>query len=323
MNKLKDMEIKRRTKDDLDNQIRQKLRRLNEDQLKNKEYDHILLAHCDHLSDLEAQKQMQMKQKVLKEKDNRDKQLKDEKVRKRIEVVKEKKYDRELVKHLLEEMDKEKQVTLKKKVDEKEALQKTLKDNELNKIKQLEALRKEREEDIRATEEYTKILDKQENDRKEYFKNIERCSNSFMSKMVGTVLKEMDDKNKDEEDRMKNYLNDKEKRAQEEDERKKQQSHENKKAMKNYLDMQVDEKKQMNDFEKTLNAEQARIWKIDTQRFTEQEKDINSQIRFGNVLNADFLKSQKEMKNAKKPAKMTDAEYALNRNVLEKAKITA
>jgi len=79
----------------------------------------------------------------------------------------------------------------------------------------------------------------------------------------------------------------------------------------------------MNDFEKTLNAEQARIWKIDTQRFTEQEKDINSQIRFGNVLNADFLKSQKEMKNAKKPAKMTDAEYALNRNVLEKAKITA
>lgn len=221
MNKLKDMEIKRRTKDDLDNQIRQKLRRLNEEQLKNKEYDHILLAHCDHLSELEQQKQLQMKQKVLKEKENRDKQLRDEKIRKRVEVVKEKKYDRELVKHLLTEMEKEKQIMLQKKAEEREALQKTLKDNELNKVKQLEALKREREEDIRATEEYTKILDKQENDRKEYFKNIERCANSFMSQAVGTVLKEMDDKNKDEEERMKNYLNEKERRAQDDDEKKK------------------------------------------------------------------------------------------------------
>lgn len=92
--------------------------------------------------------------------------------------------------------------------------------------------------------------------------------------------------------------------------------------MKNYLDMQVDEKKKMSEFEKTLNAEQARIWKIDTQKFSEQEKDINEQIRYGNVLNAQFLKNQKEMKKSKNPAKMTDAEYALNRNVLDKMKNT-
>jgi len=69
LNKLKDMEIKKRTKDDLDNQIRQKLRRLNEEQLKNQEYDHILLAHCDHLNDLEKQRQAEVKAKVLKEKE--------------------------------------------------------------------------------------------------------------------------------------------------------------------------------------------------------------------------------------------------------------
>jgi len=320
LNKLKDMEIKRRTKDDLDNQIRQKLTRLNEDQLKNKEYDQILLAHCDHLSDLEQQKQLQMKQKVLKEKENRDKQLRDEKIRKRVDIVKEKKGDKELVKHLLTEMEKEKQIMLQKKADERDALQKTLKDNELNKVKQLEALKREREDDIRCTDEYTKILDKQENDRKEYFKNIERCANSFMSQAVGTVLKEMDDKNKDEEERMKNYLNDKERRAQEDDEKRKYQIHEGKRAMKSYLDMQVEDKKKMGEFEKTLNAEQARIWKIDTQKFSEQEKDINEQIRYGNVLNAHFLKSQKEMKKSKNPTKMSDAEYALNRNVLDKMK---
>lgn len=53
---------------------------------------------------------------------------------------------------------------------------------------------------------------------------------------------------------------------------------ENKKSMKNFLDMQVEEKKRMTEFEKTLNSEQARIWKIDTQKFYEQEKDINDKV---------------------------------------------
>ena len=109
-------------------------------------------------------------------------------------------------------MEKEKQAMIKKKVEEKEALQKTLKDNELNKIKLIEQLKKERDEDVRCTQEYAKILEKQENERKEYFNRIERNSNNFMSGMVKTVLKDMDVKNKDEEDRMKKYLSDKERR---------------------------------------------------------------------------------------------------------------
>jgi hypothetical protein len=42
--------------------------------------------------------------------------------------------------------------------------------------------------------------------------------------------------------------------------------------------MQVDEKRKMQAFEKTLDAEQARIWKTDTQRFYEQEKEINDKV---------------------------------------------
>ena len=109
-------------------------------------------------------------------------------------------------------MEKEKQITIKKKVEEKDALQKTLKDNELNKVKLIEQLKKERDEDVRCTKEYAKILEKQENERNEYFNRIERNSNNFMSKMVETVIKEMDGKNKDEEERMRKYLSDKERR---------------------------------------------------------------------------------------------------------------
>lgn len=100
---------------------------------------------------------------------------------------------------------------LKKKVEEKDALQKTLKDNSLNKVKMIEQLKREREEDVRCTQEYAKILEKQENDRKEYFARIERNSTAFMGGAVQNVLRNMENKNKQEEERMNNYLSEKEK----------------------------------------------------------------------------------------------------------------
>ena len=49
--------------------------------------------------------------------------------------------------------------------------------------------------------------------------------------------------------------------------------------MKAYLDMQVEEKKRLAEFEKTMNSEQARVWKIDTDQYKQQEKEINEKVR--------------------------------------------
>jgi hypothetical protein len=48
--------------------------------------------------------------------------------------------------------------------------------------------------------------------------------------------------------------------------------------MRNFLDMQVDEKKKITEFDKTVNAEQARIWNTDAIRYFEQEKEINEKV---------------------------------------------
>lgn len=50
--------------------------------------------------------------------------------------------------------------------------------------------------------------------------------------------------------------------------------------MRQFLDMQVVEKTKMKEFEKTLDKEQANIWKIDTRRFYDQEKEINDKVAF-------------------------------------------
>ncbi len=101
-----------------------------------------------------------------------------------------------------------------------------------------------------------------------------------------------------------------------------------KKLMKEYLDMQVDEKRRTNQFEKSLDNEQARIWKIDSHKFYEQEKEvthryfylINLQIRSLNNIKSQFLKSQIDSKHSKKSTKMSDIEFVYNQGLLKKIK---
>jgi hypothetical protein len=48
--------------------------------------------------------------------------------------------------------------------------------------------------------------------------------------------------------------------------------------MKQFLDIQVDEKRKMNEFEKAMDNDQARIWKKDTENYYQQEKEINEKV---------------------------------------------
>lgn len=99
--KMKDQEIKRRVKDDLDNQVKQKMARINEERLKSKEYDKIAINHVEILNRIEQDRLRDIKESMLKEKENRDSQRLDEKKRRRLEDLKSKKYDQELCKENL------------------------------------------------------------------------------------------------------------------------------------------------------------------------------------------------------------------------------
>lgn len=138
--KLKDHEIKRRTKEDLDNQIKQKLLRLDQERKKNSEYHDILVKHIDHMNLLEEQKQARIRAKILKEKENRDKQMWDQNYRKKVEKIKLRKYENQLLSYIGQEIQNDKDNYVKKKIEAKEQLKKTLEENEMNKI-QKEKLR--------------------------------------------------------------------------------------------------------------------------------------------------------------------------------------
>ena len=84
--------------------------------------------------------------------------------------------------------------------------------------------------------------------------------------------------------------------------------------------MQVAEKKKDAEFEKLLDDEQARIWKIDVKKYNDDEKKIEQTIRAMNKRNLDMVMEQVKARKNKNKNKMNSTEYAMNRETLEKAK---
>ena len=74
------------------------------------------------------------------------------------------------------------------------------------------------------------------------------------------------------------------------------------------------------EFEKALDDEQARIWKLDCQKYNEDERRINKIIKEMNKRNLDSIMEQMKKRKEKKNESMSMAEYAMNRDTLEKVK---
>ena len=318
--KEKDNEMKRRTKEDLDNQVKQKLKREYEEELKEKEGDKIYQEHLRHIDELEREKQEAIKKQILREKKNRDAQIKDEYMRKRIDFLKQRKFERNLIKNIQEEMEKEKQAAIQKKIKENEALKKVMKENEINKEKQRELLQKKKEEDIESYKEMEKSELKKDLERKRYFDNIRRIANKYDEKEVNKLINQIKQEEKDEDEKVYKLMLEKIKLEDEKEKQAKIKRQQDKIAMKKFLDMQIEEKKKEMELEKAVDDEQARIWNMDSKKFRDDEKRINKIIKEMNRRNLDILKDQMKKKKENKKLSMSYNEYAMNRETLEKAK---
>ena len=311
-------EMRMRTRANLNNQIKEKMKKEVEEKLKAKEFDELMDKHYAHLDELEKEKQKLIKARAMKEKELRDKQIKESAINKRINQLKDKLYEKELIKHTLEEIktaeDKEKQ----KKLLEKEMLAKTLKDNELHKKLEKEKLKKEREEDIKMMQDEIASSIKRDNERKAYFNRIERSGNVFAQNAIENILKKREEKVKEDEKKIDKYLAEKELLAQKEEKDLLLNKRKNQKMIRDFYDKQVKEKKERELHEKNIDKIQAEIWKRDTDTFFEKEKETKKIIR-------DFEKNNikeldKQVKMGKYDVdKMNQFEKEYNYDLLQKA----
>ena len=315
--KMKNWEVKMRTRADLTAQIKEKIKKEYEKELKNKEYDKLVEKHIKNLDAIELEKQKVIKQKAMKEKELRDKQKRESYVNKRIETLKDKLYEKELIRHNKEENRKAIEKEQLRKKQEHDNLIQTIKDNELHKKILKEEKEKEKEEDIKMMQD--SIADEMRQDiiRKKYFERIERQGNTFNQNALETVLKKKNEKMLENEKKMQKYLDDKEKMMQNEEYMMMTQKKNNQKMLRDFYAKQMLEKKQREDYEKQIDKIQADIWKNEYQKYLEHEKETNKLIKDYELQNVKMLDNQVKM-GKYDVDRMTNVEKAMNRELLEK-----
>lgn len=138
-----------------------------------------------------------------------------------------------------------------------------------------------------------------------------------MNRMADTVIKNMDEKARDEEEKVRRYEMEKEMRERAEDERRFNKIKTEQQRMRDFLAKQMEEKQHRERMEKALNDEQATMWKADYSNYSEEERRLMEKINKINKDNAEFLKKQMEDKHSKQKAKMNKQEFLLNKPLLK------
>ena len=319
LEKMKDQELKRRNKADLDFQMKEKLNKEYENKLKEKEYDEMTRKHQKELDEIDKKKENDLKNQLLKEKESRDEQIRLNNIKKRIEILKEKKFEKSLLNSIKEGIEKEKNELIEKKKKQRNELIKSVEENNLKIIRKKEKEKKDKEEAYKMAEESIKMTMKEDNKRQKYYDMIRSYGNKLSNKS-NELIERMRKEQEEEDKRILKYINEKNRLEIEKEKKEELKKKKDKNELKRYLDLQIEEKKKENEFLKLLDYEQARIWAIDCKKYNEDEKAIQKKIREMNKRNISSLMEQINKKKNKKNDRMNDTEYAMNRKILEEAK---
>ena len=322
--KMRENEIKKRTKEELDNQIKLKLIKEHEENVKEKEFNDLLNEKMKKMDEIDKIKQEKMKNQLIREKESRDKLLKEIYTRRKIEYLKEKKLDNEIINNVKKKLEKELTDRYLKKKKANEAMKKAIREMELKKIKRKELIKREKEDEMTYLKEQQKTEDKQEKERQKMFDKIIFNANKFIIKNAEETVEKNKQEQKKEEEKIIYYIEEKRRAMEEQDRKEKMRKQEQKMELKKFLDMQVEEKKREQIFLKNLDIEQARIWNIDRQKYDEDEKIIDNKLKNIKKKNLEFIMKQIKENSAKKLIRnnsdMTNDEYEMNKELLEKAK---
>ena len=320
--KIRSAQQKKRTKYDLDEQVKEKIKKEYEDELKEKEYDKIFKEHQKELDKIEKEKAQKIKEQYIRERESRKAQLKDNYIRKRIDELKERKFDKKFVRTILTEMENERKQQAEEKRRRNLELNKALEENEKNR-KNLKIIQdKQKVEDLQFLEEQKKMDIRLEQQREYLLNQIKTRFNNASNPQAEEKVKEAEKAQQEEDKKIIFYMNEKCRIADEKELKEKIRRQKEKKELKKYYDMQVEEKKKDEEFEKVIDGEQARIWKKDCEKYNEDEKRIAKIIWDKNVRNLNTIKDQIKDKKKKKKnnMNMTPIEFSMNREKLMKVK---
>ena len=201
-------------------------------------------------------------------------------------------------------------------------LNKALEENEKNR-KNLKIIQdKQKVEDLQFLEEQKKMDIRLEQQREYLLNQIKTRFNNASNPQAEEKVKEAEKAQHEEDKKIIFYMNEKCRIADEKELKEKIRRQKEKKELKKYYDMQVEEKKKDDEFEKLLDGVQANLWKRDVEKYKDDQQRIKKIIRAKNIRNLEQVKEQIKQRQEKEANRfgMSDAEFAMNRAKLMRAK---
>jgi len=211
-------------------------------------------------------KQKLHREKVKFEKEMRDRQMKEISQRKDFEISQEKTLDSYILSKIKEELAREQQKQAVDKQVKQEEMKKVMLENEARKKKLLDIQANERQEDIELQQKAIKLAEELEAQRAKDLKTRSDRIQALISVSEDKV-KDIANKNLEMDMRNKRYQELRERCLQEKTRKEDEKERNRKVLLKQFLDKQVEEKKKNLTSEKNRMNEQADLWRTDADKF--------------------------------------------------------
>lgn len=318
--KIRKFNNKMKLREDLENQIKEKEKRDYNNSLEEQKYKQLFNEYNRKMLNIEKEKIEEQHKRILLEKKIQEEQIKAKRIKQRLEILREKKFDKNTLKAVQEELEKEKKFLMDKKMKESEIIKKDMKETEDNMKIKLEKLKKQKEDDKIFCQDLERTEEKNELERNRIFEKMRSLKHYRVNPNVKNIIEKIKKDEEEEDEKLRIYLIHKKKIEDEKEEREKNRRIQMNYDLKKHLEIQMEEKRKEREFEKNLWREQGKIWNIDSEKYLMEKKEIDEKIKKMNLKNAEKLREQIQYRNNEnnKKKSMSIMEYSLNKNTLNK-----
>eukprot|EP00438_Fugacium_kawagutii_P033665 Skav204062 [mRNA] locus=scaffold3:433770:442415:- [translate_table: standard] len=309
--------LQRKMKLDLDAQVQDKLKRRDEALEEEKRHYENTLLELDRWKQQEKEREEERHLRVLKEKEDRDEQLRYEKLLKDQEEQRRKEEEVQLVDKIVTEMEADQKRHEKKKEQTRKAMRKVFEQNAEDQRKRDQAAREAKDKEAATIKEYNRILDEQEEAKaKELQERMERQA-QLMKKLQDNVSSIKAESGDADATRARAQQEEQDRHYFEAEAIKQQRLKQMRLENQAYLLKQMQERDSRKDDDKYLTDIQAQIMERDSAEFNavERQKVIDRKER--SVAYQKEIIQQMEWKAAQREIEMSDTEVALNKPLLE------
>jgi len=315
---LVDMQKKLRA--DLDKQVADQRRKKQRQREEEQRYFHNQMVEIEQWKEMEKEREVETKEKAIKEKVDRDEQLAFERKRRDAELAKTEKEEKALVEKIVREMEQEKIRMVAKKVQQREAMLRIMEENmEERRIKEEQKM-KQQEMEIEGMREYNRILDQQEQARAEALESRINRQKELMEKMKENVVAQQQAKGDEDARRAQKQKEERDARDVEMERNKAQKLRQMRLETQDFLFAQMEEKEARKAQAVQLKGLQARILEEDTKEYMDMEKQRSLErhrLNLEHRLELDEQMRRKKQMTQEFKYCMSENEVSMNKQLLE------